>query len=172
MPHQMKMKLMEKGNAEAFYFLGGYYRSGIKGMPQNHAKANKLYLKAGELGHAAAYFNLGCSYKNGDGVEIDEKKAKHYWELAAMNGFVKARHNLGCMEVQTGNHQRAYKHLLISARTGYKLSLDAVKQGFMAGYVTKDQYANTLREYQKSQHEMKSEARDIALTARNQRMGV
>ena len=32
----------------------------------------------------------------------------------------------------------------------------------MAGYVTKDYYANTLRAYQKSVDEMKSEARDEA----------
>ena len=32
----------------------------------------------------------------------------------------------------------------------------------MDGYVTKEEYANTLREYQKSQDEMKSDARDKA----------
>ena len=37
-----------------------------------------------------------------------------------------------------------------------------VKHGFMNGHVTKEQYANTLREYQKSQDEMKSDARDKA----------
>ena len=41
----------------------------------------------------------------------------------------------------------------------------------MAGHVTKEQYANTLREYQKSQDEMKSDARDKAWAARNVRMG-
>ena len=38
----------------------------------------------------------------------------------------------------------------------------------MDGHVTKDQYANTLREYQKSQDEMKSEARDKARAIRRQ----
>ena len=33
----------------------------------------------------------------------------------------------------------------------------------MHGDVTKDEYANTLREYQKSQDEMKSDARDKAV---------
>ena len=60
---------------------------------------------------------------------------------------------------------------MIAARTGDKESLDTVKEGYVAGHVTKDQYANTLREYQKSQDEMKSDARDKALAARNQRMG-
>ena len=60
-------------------------------------------------------FNLGNSYNFGRGVEVDEKKAKHYYELAAMNGDVAARHNLGCDEVDAGNYHRAMKHYIISA---------------------------------------------------------
>ena len=62
---------------------------------------------------------------------------------------------------------RAIKHYIIAARAGCKESLDSVKRGYMAGHITKDQYANTLREYQHSQDEMKSEARDKAMAARN-----
>ena len=166
-------KLIDNGNADAFHQLASYYADGSRGMPQDWAKANELYLKAGELGCAMAYSNLGNSYLAGTGVEIDKKKAKHYYELAAMNGSVQARHNLGCSEGTTGNHERAMKHLMISASAGLKESLDAVKKGYryMNGYVTKDQYANTLREYQNSQDEMKSDTRDKALAARNERMG-
>ena len=155
-------KLVERGNANALNQLARYYDNGRLGLPQDRAKANELYLKAGELGHAEAYYNLGCSYQYGDGVEIDMKKAKYYYELAAMNGDVVARYNIGCLEGQAGNYQRAMKHLVISARSGDDKSLDAVKDGYMAGHVTKDQYANTLREYQKSQDETKSDARDKA----------
>ena len=155
--------LMEKGNADAFYQLAGFYKNGDMGLPQDETKANELYLKAGQLGCALAYYNLGNQYANGDGVEIDMKKAKHYWELAAMNGSAEARNNLGCMEGEVGNYHRAKKHFLLAARAGYKNSLDCVKGGYMDGYVTKDEYANTLREYQKSQDETKSEARDKAL---------
>ena len=162
---------MEKGNANAFYLLAGYYAQGTNGLTQDLAKTNELFLKAGELGCAEAYYNLGNSYREGMGVDINTKKAKHYYELAAMNGDITARHNLGGLEYNVGNHQRAMKHLLISARSGCKESLDMVKQGYMHRLVTKDQYANTLRAYQKSQDEMKSDARDKALTARNQRMG-
>ena len=140
-------KLMDKGNADAYHMLAGFYDRGTMGMPQNRAKANELYLKAGELGCAPAYFNLGSSYYNGDGVEIDKERAMHYFELAAMNGDVKARHNLGYIEAQAGNFLRAYKHLILSARAGYKQSLEAVKQGFMKGLVTKEEYAQALRAY-------------------------
>ena len=67
------------------------------------------------------------------------------------------------VEGQDGNHQRAFKHYRL-VRAGGKVSLDAVKRGFnMDGLVTKEEYANTLRAYQKSQDEMKSDARDKAL---------
>ena len=82
-------KLMEKGNAYAFNQLGCYYAEGIEGLSQDRVRANELLLKAGELGCAKAYYNLGCSYREGTGVDINTKKAKHYFELAAMNGIGK-----------------------------------------------------------------------------------
>ena len=162
---------MEKGNADAFHMLASCYADGTMGVSQDRAKARELYLKAGKLGCAGAYFNVGVYYDYGMGVNIDKKKAKHYYELAAMNGHMKARHNIGMMEGQAGNHERAYKHFVISARAGDKLSLDLVKRGYMSGYVAKEQYANTLQEYQKSQDETKSDARDKAWAAHNERIG-
>ena len=156
-------KLMEKGNADAFNQLAGCYERGILGLPQDSAKATELYLRAGELGRANAYYNLGICYYAQRGVEVvDKKKAQHYLELAAMNGDIKARRNLGCMELKAGNHQRAYKHFLIAAWAGHNVALKNVKEGYMEGHVTKEEYANTLREYHKSQDDMKSDARDKA----------
>ena len=130
-------KLMEKGNAYAFNQLAGLYARVRMGVPQDWLKANELYLKAGELGCADGYFNLGCVYQFGQGVEVDMKKAKHYYELTAMSGSVMARHNLGSNEYNDGNLQRAFKHYMLSARAGCKESLENVKQGYIAGHVTK-----------------------------------
>jgi len=162
-------KLMDTNNAEAFNVLADLYFRGEMGLPQDYEKANELYLRAGELGCAEAYYNLGISYKNGDGVEMDKKKEKHYCELAAMNGDVKARHNLGCLEWKAGNHHRAFNYFLLSARAGHKDSLDVVKQGYMNGIVTKDGYANTLRAHQQRHDEMKSDDRDKAYILRQMR---
>ena len=155
-------KLMENGNADAFYQLAEYYDRGSYGLHQNRVKANELWLKAGELGHSRAYYRLGYSYHVGRGTEVDKKKAKHYYEIAAMKGDVHARHNLGALESKVGNHQRTYKHMIISARAGYHESLDVVKKGFTKGFVTKDEYESTLREYHERQTEMKSDAREAA----------
>ena len=129
--------LMENGNAYACKMLGGFYVEGSMGIPQDYAKGHELYLKAGELGCADAYHNLGCSYYHGRGVDIDKKKAKYYWQLAAMNRDVYARHNLGANEYIDGNHHRAFKHYMLAASAGFKQSLDAVKEGFVEGYYHK-----------------------------------
>ena len=120
----------------------------------------------GELGCAPAYYNLGQSYYHGYGVDVDIKKARYFYELAAMNGGVGARYVLGVMEWQAGNQQRAYKHVIIAAKSGHKDSLEKVKEGFKSGLVTKDEYAQALRAYHEQQLEMKSEARDKAAANR------
>ena len=156
------VKLVEKGNADACQQLAGYYAYGTHGLLQDEAKASELWLKAGELGCADAYYNLGISYKHGRGVEINSKKAKHYYELAAMEGCADSRHNLGCLEGEAGHYQREFKHYMIAAKAGLKESFDMVKNGFMNydNCVTKDEYEETLRAYHNRQLEMKSEARD------------
>ena len=155
-------KLMKKGNAEAFNMLAGCYDDGVRGLPQDLQKANELYLKAGELGSAIAYYNLGDSYNRGTGVEMDKKKAKHYYELSAIKRNIVARHNLGVLEWQAGNYDRAFKHFILAAKAGYEESLDVVKQGFTKGRISKDEYTNTLRAYDERHEEMKSKKRDIA----------
>ena len=131
-------------------------------MPQDFAKATELYLRAGELGCAEAYFNLGVAYYNGRGVEVNIRKSQHYYELAAMNGNVKARFNIGGMEFNAGNYHQAKKHFIIAARAGDKDSLDNVKKGYTNGIVTKDEYESTLCAYQQRHDEMKSDDRERA----------
>ena len=155
-------KLMCAKKAYAFHRMAGLYENGMKGVQRDMTKANELLLKAGELGCAAGYHNLGIAYDDGRGVEVDKKKSKHYYELAAINGDVCARHNLGYTEYEAGNHHRAMKHFILSARAGDKNSLDNVKIGFMKGLLTMDEYANTLRANESRHNEMKSDARDKA----------
>ena len=97
-------KLMDNGNAVAFDVQASHYANGRNGRPQDFEKANELLLKAGELGCADAYSKLGFNYHAGNGVEVDEKRAEHYSELAAMNGDAIARNNLGLLEGKAGNH--------------------------------------------------------------------
>ena len=162
--HIKRLKaLMDRGNGMAFNQLAQYYYAGVtEGLPQDYKKANELFLKAGELGCSDGYFNLGIAYEKGRGVGRDEKKADCYFELATMGGDVTARYNLGIIEEDVGNIQRSLKHYTIAARAGHKKALNEVTSGFMNGFITKDEYANTLRAHHERHKEMKSDARDKA----------
>ena len=61
-------------------------------------EALECWHRAGELGGAKAYNSVGYAYEYGECVEVDEKKATHYCELAVIRGCVMARHNLGTIE--------------------------------------------------------------------------
>ena len=90
-------KLMSNGNANAFHLLAGVYANGNMGLPQDHRKCNELNLKAGELGCARGYSQLGVAYANGRGVEVDKKKSAAYYGLAAMMGHVSAKEQSWCI---------------------------------------------------------------------------
>jgi len=156
-------KLMESGHAKGTYLAACGYAAGTYGTAQDWNKANELYLKAGELGCADGYHSLAYSYNNNDrGVVKDQKKFEHYIGLAAIKGHTISRVLLASLEQLDGNEERAYKHWIIAAKAGRKRSLDMVQEGFIKGVVTKDEYADTLRAYQKRQNEIKSDDRDKA----------
>ena len=101
------LKRMEVNDADAINTIGCNYRDGRYGITQDYDKALELFHRAADLGYAEAYLNIGYAYINGDGVEVDEKKAIHYFELGAIGGDATARHNLGYNEHNAGNMERA-----------------------------------------------------------------
>ena len=148
-------------DAEAIYSLGVYYSNGEYGFTQNHAKAFELWNRAAELGSTDAYYNIGCVYLRGTGVEVDKKKANHFWELAAMRGVCQARFNLGVHEFKKGNVKRAIKHYMIAAESDYN-ALEAIQTLHHFGKATKEEYSQALRSYQAYLGEIKSRQRDEA----------
>ena len=155
-------KRIELNDLVAMCKLGCDYREGYGDLPQDYKKALELWHRAGKLGNAESYFNIGCFYYTGRGVEIDMKKATHYFELAAMGGDMMARHNLGCMEENRGNYNRAVKHSIIAGGSGCSDSLKYIQAWFKKGYATKEEYAKALQLYQEYLDEIKSDQRDEA----------
>ena len=80
-----------------------------------------------------------------------------------MKGHVESRHGLGVVEYNAGNYHLAVKHFLISAKMGYKDSLDEIKDMFSHGDATKEQYAEALKGYQEAVEETKSHQREEAI---------
>lgn len=159
-------KRMAAGDAEAFNMLACDYDDGSLGLPRDSKKAVELYIRAGELGCAMAYYNVACAYYEGQGVEHNEKKAIKYWQLAAMGGHEASRHNLGLLEYQACNFTQAMQHFLIAAASGNDESLGKVKAGYVSGHVCKSTHEKNLRAHKESQDEIKSDNRDKAIEAR------
>jgi len=110
---QREKKRVDLGDRIAIHNLGVCYSEGEYGYPQNHTKAIELWHQAAELGQTEAYTHIGYAYDYGQGVEVDKKKAIYYYELAAIGGDEAARYNLGLMEEDSGNIDRAIKHYMI-----------------------------------------------------------
>jgi len=158
-----QQRRMKAGDAKAIHNFGCFHRDGTDGCVQSYTKALGLWHRAVELGYFNAYCNIGTAYLHGrGGVEVDKKKAIHYYELAAMKGNVVARHNLGVLDMNACNMVRAVKHFLIAVRSGYTDSLGNIKQLYLNGIATKDDYTKALQYYQEYLGEIKSRQRDEA----------
>ena len=112
-----------------------------------------------------AYNNVGNSYRMVDGVEIDTKKAKYYYGLAAMGGNVDARYNLGRSEENEGKMNRALKHFMIAARAGDDESLTKIQLYCKHGYATEDDSEKALRAHKEATDEMTSDQREAAVAS-------
>jgi TPR repeat protein len=81
------------------------------------------YQKAVEQGYARAQSNLGYCYRNGIGVEKDEKEAVRLFRLAVEQGYARAQTNLGyCYRNGIGeekDEKEAVRLYRLAAEQGY-----------------------------------------------------
>ena len=147
---------MEANDAGAMCLLANYYLDGRGGLQQDHARAMELYDRAADLGFSKAHcFRAPNHYQGGD-----LKKAKFHYEAAAMAGHEAARCNLGTLEANSGNMERAVKHWLIAASAGCFRAMHTLILFFEASLVSRQSIDLTLKTYNNSCAEMRSEARD------------
>ena len=155
-------KRMELDDANTIYNLGLFHTHGRQGFTQDYTKALEYYHRAGELGSSEAVTNAAVAYYNGEGVERDVKKARQYWEKAAIMGDLHARYSLGYEEEKARNIGRAKKYYMIAAKDGHETAVKNVLKLYSKGYVTKEEYENALRSYQEYVAEVKTVQRDDA----------
>ncbi|EJK74673.1 hypothetical protein THAOC_03638 [Thalassiosira oceanica] len=156
----MIQKRVSKGDAAAINHLGDKYDYGSPGLTKDVPRAIELWTEAAELGSVDAQYQLGITYCDGDGVQEDKQRGIRHWLEAAMKGHVLSRHCLGIAEFNNGNDELAVEHWMISAKMGYEDSLNEIKEMFMEGPATKEQYAEALRGYGDAVEEMKSHQRE------------
>jgi hypothetical protein len=128
----------------------------------DYEKALEYWTKAAELGYVEAHACLATLYLKGNGVEKDIKGGIHHLQQAAIGGHTPARGLLANCEKNKGRLDRAAKHLIINANLGCDISVKMIKDLFVDGIVSKDDYATTLRAYQAAVNETKSDEREKA----------
>ncbi len=111
----------------------------------DYKAAFEYWTRAIALGDIEAHYQLSGSYQFGRGVEKDEEKELHHLTKAAIGGHPKARHNLGWLEGENGQHNRAVKHYIIAAKLGVDESLENIQGLYKGGFVSKEDFAAALR---------------------------
>jgi TPR repeat protein len=128
-------------------------------LQQDLVKGVKLWTQAAELGSSKAHYHLGKHYYKGG----DLTKAKFHYESAAIAGHEVARCNIGVIEAQSENNERAVKHLIIAASAGDHTAMVNLLVAFRRGHISRDAIDSTLAAYNNSCAEMRSEARDARI---------
>ena len=129
--HKSSFKLIESkayaGEARWQYYLGQIYAGEVRwrrwyGQNKQYevkryhfakldkTKAAYWWNEAASQNYTPAYNNLGIAYKDGNGVEIDLRKAVHYLKLGAEAGEDFAQRNYGDLfmegvKIQIGSHK-------------------------------------------------------------------
>ncbi len=155
--HKRKRQRIEANDPAALWHLG--MKRGNEG---DYEGANKYYAKAAELGDLVAHYQLSVSYREGMGVEKDEKMEVYHLEKAAIGGHPWARHNLGDYERRHYNMSRAVKHWKIAAILGLEFSMNMLREVYEKGNMTKVEYEETLHAYKAAVDAAKSPQREEA----------
>ena len=151
------MNRVEANDPASICLLANSYHHGLHGIQQDLTTAMELYARAADLGFSKAHCQLANIYHKGG----DTKKAK----IHAMAGHEVARYNIGVMENNSGNIERAIKHWTIAASAGHYFAMHDLITFFKKGLVSRDTIDSILTAYNKSCVEMRSEARDSYIRA-------
>ena len=115
------------------YNLEDIYKKGKEAYDNNnYTDAVEYYREAAEKGHAAAQFNIGCCYFNGQGIEKNLTEAVKWFKKAAEQGYANAQCNLGyCYYFGKGvekNLTESAKWYKKAAEQGNATAQDALKK--------------------------------------------
>ena len=97
-------------------------------MRQDFAEAVKLFREVAEQGHAYGQNNLGCCYRDGQGVRQDFAQAVNWFRKAAEQGHGRGQTNLGwCCQYGLGapeDYAEAVKWFRLAAEQGEKYAAE------------------------------------------------
>ena len=149
-------KRVNAGHHEAMRCIGSYYFHGMMGLQQDKAEGLKWIRRAVEAGSGKAAGMIGTYYYLGNGVEKDCDKALEYYQKATELGDSTAFSLMGHIQMNKGDVEEGILNIRKAAMCGLSVArlFSTLKYGFAEGYITKDEYAFTLRENQAACNEM------------------
>ena len=153
--NEQLMKRVEANDPEAICDMGMERYN-----KRDYKSAFEYWTRAIALGDIHAHYQLSILYRDGEGVEKDEKRELHHLEEAAIGGHPNARYNLGLKEGNNDRLDRAVKHWIIATNLGYEKSLKGLKALYKAGHVSKEDFNAALRGYQAAINAAKSPQRE------------
>ncbi len=124
------------------------FNAGVKAYERgDYATALKKWRPLAEHGDAAAQYNLGFMYSNGEGVPQDDKEAVRWYRLAAVQGHAPAQNNLAWMYFEgrgvPKDHVQAHLWANLAAAQGIEQARKAVD--ILDGKMTPAQLAEAQR---------------------------
>ena len=122
---------VKEGQAWGFYDLGVAYEHGYGGLPANHDKAWRLYLKAAKLGSSEAQTALASAYQ--EAGRLEEADTMRRCAYAQGNG--EAAYELGLKSMIFDEYALAMKYFQDGARFGHRGCASALALIFSEGNV-------------------------------------
>jgi len=121
-------RLAAAGNAEAAYHLGMMHQVGLEGVKKDELKAFELYQKSAEGGDPLGEYKLGAWHEGQiSGLAAPDKElALRHKMVAAKAGYSVAQHDVAKLLYEQGDIDEALRWLEVSARQGYRPSLEAL----------------------------------------------
>ena len=134
-------KAADMDHASANYMIGNMFVRRLLGSGSNEEleKGYKYLEKSYNLGNVAASNLIGNMYLNGIyPLEKNEDIAIKYYEKAASNNYAFAINNLGKIEENKGNIEKAFEYYLKSADLGESWACNKVGEFYRLGILEKN----------------------------------
>ena len=127
--------------------------------------AVEFWKKAAKLGDSDAHYRLAFMYREGKGVEKNEKKELYHLEQASIGGHPTARHTLGVIERTNGRIDRAVRHMVIAANLGCVDSMRELWAHYHHGHIRKENLEAAIRKHNSAIEATKSTQREAVEAA-------
>jgi TPR repeat protein len=139
---------------------------GEMGLKQDKEEGLKWYHRAVEAGSGASAGILGTVYHEGDDVDKDDDKALEYFQKAAdlIQSNIPTFTLISRFHMSIGEIEESMLNLRKAVMCGMSDDwlFEMLRNCFILGFITKDEYAYTLREHQTAYNEMESKSRERA----------